>query len=95
MSKIYTVAILGVGARGGNAYGKLINVKKDKFKIVALCDPREDRLSHFGEMFGVDEANRFTDEDEFFACRRADILRQRNNDPRRRRQLNNGVAAVA
>jgi len=74
MSKIYTVAILGVGARGGNAYGKLINVKKDKFKIVALCDPREDRLSHFGEMFGVDEANRFTDEDEFFACRRADIL---------------------
>ncbi len=73
-NKIYTVAILGVGARGGNAYGKLIMKKPDKFKIVALCDPREDRLSHFGEMFGVDKAQRFTSEDEFFEKKRADLL---------------------
>ena len=42
MNKIYTVAIIGVGARGGNAYGKLINKFTDKYDIVALCDLRED-----------------------------------------------------
>ena len=73
-NRVYTVAILGVGARGGNAYGKLIMKKPDKFKIVALCDPREDRLSHFGEMFGVPATERFTSEDEFFLKKRADIL---------------------
>ena len=66
MSKIYTVAILGVGARGGNAYGKLINKFPEKYDIVALCDMREDRLEYYGELFGVKEENRFTCEDEFF-----------------------------
>lgn len=51
MSKIYTVAILGVGARGGNAYGKLINKFTEKYNIVALCDLREDRLEYYGELF--------------------------------------------
>ena len=59
MSKIYTVAILGVGARGGNAYGKLINKFTEKYNIVALCDLREDRLEYYGELFGVDKEHRF------------------------------------
>ena len=74
MSKIYTVAILGVGARGGNAYGKLINKFPEKYDIVALCDMREDRLEYYGELFGVKEENRFTCEDEFFKEKRADLL---------------------
>ncbi|MBR3805588.1 MAG: Gfo/Idh/MocA family oxidoreductase [Clostridia bacterium] len=74
MSKIYTVAILGVGARGGNAYGKLINKFTDKYNIVALCDQREDRLEYYGELFGVGEKNRFTSEEEFFKEKRADLL---------------------
>ncbi len=74
MSKIYTVAILGVGARGGNAYGKLINKFPEKYDIVALCDKREDRLEYYGELFGVKEENRFTCEDEFFKEKRADLL---------------------
>lgn len=74
MSKIYTVAILGVGARGGNAYGKLINKFHDKYNIVALCDMREDRLEYYGELFGVDKENRFTSEEEFFKKKRADML---------------------
>ena len=36
MRKIYTVAIIGVGGRGGDAYGNIIHTQKDKFKIVAL-----------------------------------------------------------
>ena len=73
-NKIFTVAILGVGARGGNAYGKLINKFTDKYNIVALCDLREDRLEYYGELFGVDKENRFTSDIVFFEKKRADLL---------------------
>lgn len=74
MGKIYTVAILGVGARGGGAYGKLINKFTDKYNIVALCDLREDRLEYYGELFGVDKECRFNSDVEFFKEKRADLL---------------------
>ena len=70
-NKVYTVAIIGVGARGGNAYGKLINKCPEKYKITHLCDMREDRLEIFGEMFFVPVENRYTDEGEFFKKKRA------------------------
>ena len=73
-NKIFTVAILGVGSRGGNAYGRVFNRMKDKFRIVALCDPREARLESFGEEFGVPKDMRFTDEGEFMKEKRADAL---------------------
>lgn len=72
--KIYTVAIIGVGARGGDVYGSLMKGKPDRFRIVALCDPREERLARFGKRFGVPESARFTDEEEFFKEKRADLL---------------------
>ena len=72
--KKYTIAIIGVGARGGNVYGRLIMQFPERFQIVALCDPRTQRLEAFGAEFGVDEALRFTDEDEFFKVKRADLL---------------------
>ena len=72
--KQYTVAILGVGARGANVYGRLLMQFPERFRIVALCDVREQRLEAFGKEFGVDEANRFTDENVFFAEKRADLL---------------------
>lgn len=75
MNKIYKVAILGVGARGGYAYGRLIHKHaQDKLKIVALCDLREDRLQQFSQEFGVEQCNCFTDENVFFQEKRADIL---------------------
>ena len=75
MEKIYEVAILGVGARGGDTYGRLINTHaKDKFKIVALCDMRKERLQRFATEFGVDSSACFTDEEEFFKQKRADVL---------------------
>ena len=74
MRKIYTVAIIGAGGRGGDAYGNIIHTQKDKFKIVALCDLKKERMERFGEKFGVAAENRFTDENEFFAVKRADVL---------------------
>lgn len=74
MDKIFSVAILGVGARGGSVYGRLIKQFPDKFKIVALCDIRTERLEAFGEEFGVPTADRFTDEKVFFEKKRADLL---------------------
>lgn len=74
MNKIYTVAIIGVGGRGGDAYGPLIAESKDRFKIVALCDLREERLKRFGDLFGVPENARFNTEEEFFKERRADLI---------------------
>lgn len=72
--KIFTVAIIGVGARGGDVYGPLIAERSDNFKIVALCDVKKERLERFGKEFNVPESNRFLTEEEFFKEKRADIL---------------------
>ena len=73
-NRIFTVAIIGVGARGGDTYGPLIQEQSDKFKIVALCDLKKDRLERFGKEFGVPQNVLFQSEDEFFQEKRADIL---------------------
>jgi len=73
-NKVITVAILGAGSRGADAYGSRINKQKDKFKIVAICDLRKERLDRFSKIFGVDSCMLFTDEKEFFKKRLADML---------------------
>ncbi|MBQ7368530.1 MAG: Gfo/Idh/MocA family oxidoreductase [Clostridia bacterium] len=74
MKKIYTVAIIGTGARGADTYGKLLAKLPEKFKIVALCDLQQARLNRWSETFGVDKQNCFLDENEFFKTKRADLL---------------------
>ena len=74
MGRIFTVAILGVGARGGDVYGRIMATLPEKFKITALCDLREERLSFYGEEFSVPKENRFNTEEEFFLEKRADAL---------------------
>ena len=71
---IFTVAIIGVGARGADAYGWQIHDAKDRFKIVALCDLKEERLTRYGKKFEVPADALFTDENEFFKEKRADLL---------------------
>ena len=66
MSKIYTVAIIGVGARGAFAYGEKIHRATDRFKIVAICDINEDRLQRMGDRFNVPVEQRFNTDTEFF-----------------------------
>ena len=72
--KIFTVAIIGVGARGANAYGWQLHEASDRFNVVALCDPRPERLTIFGKKFEVAEEACFTDETEFFKEKRADLI---------------------
>lgn len=74
MDKIFTVSIIGVGGRGGYAYGMLLSQLPDKFKIVALCDIKQEKLSYFSEKFGVGKENLFADEDSFFEKKRSDVL---------------------
>ncbi len=72
--KIFTVAILGCGGRGADAYGSLINERRDHFNIVALCDKRQAWLDKSAENFGVAKENTFLDEKKFFKKKRADLL---------------------
>lgn len=73
-NRIFKVAIVGCGARGSEAYGRLIFAEKDKYEIVALCDVNADKLNKYGEIFGVAKENRFLTETEFFAEKRADVV---------------------
>ncbi len=73
-NKILNVAILGVGSRGGNAYGAEMHRQRDRFKITAICDVNKDKLSHYGKLLDIDPKNRFDSEEKFFAEKRADVL---------------------
>lgn len=73
--KILTVAIIGVGSRGGDAYGVEILKREEKdIKVTAICDMRQARLDEYAPKFGVESKNCFLDEDEFFKEKRADAL---------------------
>lgn len=67
-----SVAILGCGARGAEAYGRLMHSMKDKFEIVALCDVNKDKLVKYGKVFDTNEL--FEKVDAFFEKKRADAL---------------------
>ena len=72
--KIYTVAVLGCGARGCEAYAQLMHKKPDTYKIQFLCDIDEKKLTKYGERFGVPSEHRFSSVEKFFEKKRADIL---------------------
>lgn len=71
---VYTVAVLGVGARGGKVYARLMNRSPEQYKITHLCDLDEDLLEESGKEFDIPEENRFSSETEFFRKKRADII---------------------
>lgn len=70
----FSVAIIGCGSRGRDAYGKIMHSQKDEWEIVALCDIDSNQLKRTASDFGVPNENCFSSEDEFFAVRRADVL---------------------
>ena len=74
MSKQFTVAIIGAGARGAKVYGRLMRKMPEQYSITHLCDIKQSALDFAGEEFQIPPANRFADPDAFFAERRADIL---------------------
>ena len=73
MANVAKVAILGCGSRGAG-YGKHMFSNPDKYKIVSICDINTRILDRYSKEWGVDSANLFTDENEFFKEKRADIL---------------------
>lgn len=73
-NKIVTVSIIGLGGRGGEAYGRYLATLKNKFKITHVCDINPVRLHKYGETFDVPEENRFDDEDKFFAKKLSDVV---------------------
>ena len=87
MNKLFTVAVIGIGARG-KVYTRLMRrTASDKFKITHLCEKNEELLHKMGDEFELPESNRFTSEEEFFTKRHADILVIATPDDCHTRQL--------
>ena len=74
MGNIYSVAIIGCGSRGIDAYGKPMSQMTDKYRILSVCDMLEIRRNLAKKLFNLRDENIFSDENEFFAKRRADVL---------------------
>ena len=72
--KRFTVAIIGCGSRGRDAYGKLFKRFSEKWEIVALCDVSEKQIDVSAQEFCVKKKNLFLDENKFFEEKRADLL---------------------
>ena len=72
--KIVSVSIIGLGGRGGEAYGRYMAFLADKFKITHICDINPVRLHKYGAIFDVSMENRFDDEDKFFEKKWSDVL---------------------
>ena len=73
-NKIVSVSIIGLGGRGGEAYGRYMAFLADKFKITHVCDINPVRLHKYGEIFDVSVENRFQEEDKFFEKKWSDVL---------------------
>lgn len=74
MSKTFTVAIIGAGARGAKVYARLMHRSPERYRITHLCDLDRNVLDSAGTEFEVPAENRYTDPQAFFAERRADIV---------------------
>ncbi len=73
-AKVLDIAIIGLGGRGGYAYGFYLTEHKEQYNITALCDIDPIRLNKWGDIMGVPEENRFLSESEFFEKKRGDVL---------------------
>lgn len=71
--KRLSVGIIGCGSRGF-CYGEPMARKKEKFKVVTVCDISEEKRLRAKETFQLDEGSLFADETAFFEKRRADVL---------------------
>ena len=72
--KKYSVAIIGCGSRGRDAYGKIFYSETDKWRITALCDTNNEQLLRTATECCVTPENCFLTEEEFFLKKRADVL---------------------
>jgi hypothetical protein len=69
--KAFTVAVIGAGGRG-SVCSELINLKEE-FTIVAACDIIAKKLENLKNFADIRDEALFTDDEEFFKERRADV----------------------
>lgn len=62
-----TVAIVGLGSRGRDAYAEAIKEMNDRAVIVAVADPRADRLQEMAETFQIPSEHCYTTAEELLA----------------------------
>ena len=72
MKKHFTVAVIGAGGRG-SVYTELMN-NKEEFTIVSACDVIPKKLENLKDIVDIKDDELFTDEEEFFREKRADVL---------------------
>lgn len=72
MKTTFSVAILGAGGRG-YSYAKHFT-RRDEFTVVSACDINPKQLDKMQKAYNIDKNLLFTDEQEFFEQKRADIL---------------------
>ena len=73
MKKRFSVAILGAGARG-SMYGQEMQRLDDCYEIAAVCDINPRQLEKIQGLLGLSEDKLFSDEESFFAEKRADVM---------------------
>ena len=74
MKKKFSAAILGAGGRG-SMYGQVMqNQHSDEFEITAVCDINPKQLEKCRTMLNLSDDMLFSDEETFFAEKRADVL---------------------
>ena len=70
-----TVAIVGLGARGGYIYSAFQKNRPDLMKTVAIADLKEELVEKYGRELGVKEENRFSSAEELLKRERlADVV---------------------
>ena len=68
-----TVSILGCGSRG-TVYANAMELKKEKFSIVSICDTSKEKLRLAKEKFNINDDFLFDDENTFLEKKRSDVL---------------------
>ncbi len=69
----FKVAILGAGGRG-SMFGALMQKMKDRYEVVAVCDINPKQLDKIQKLLMLSDEMLFSDEESFFAEKRADII---------------------
>lgn len=73
-NKTLTFAVIGCGGRGHTYTNCMLHEDPDTYKLTAACDINADRLEYSRNRWGLDKENCYTDENEFFKEKRAELL---------------------
>ena len=75
MRKKVTAAVCGFGIRGAEAYAAYQHIRPEEFAVVAVADPRPERLELAEREFGVPRQQCYTTGEELLAQPRlADVM---------------------